>query len=410
MKYKLLVLDVDGTLLNSNNEISKRTKATLLKVQQMGIRIVLATGRPTHGVWPVAEELELSNYGGYVMSYNGGEIREVQTGTILFEKTIDPPIIPSLVKRANKNSFPIFTYGKNKIITTDPDNEHIRDEAMLNNMHVVGVDDFYAAIDFRPHKCVMVSDNLAALSMLENRMSRQLNGVLDLFSSETFFLEIVPQFIDKGNTLAVLLDIINVKPEEVMAIGNGICDIPMLQLAGTGIAMGNAEVAVKRCTDQETLTNDEDGVAVAVENGIIEEIRTTEIPLAELNARAVNTLIGNLGIQYTYASHGRIEATMPVDSRTRQPFGILHGGATLALAETVAGFGSMMLCPPDEIVVGMQVSGNHVSSAHEGDTVRAIGTIIHEGRSSHVWDVNIYTSTDKLVSAVRVVNNVLKKR
>ena len=74
--------------------------------------------------------------------------------------------------------------------------------------------------------------------------------------------------------------------------------------------------------------------------------------------------------QYTYASEDRVEATMPVDERTRQPFGILHGGATLALAETVAGLGSMILAKPDEIVVGMQVSGNHMSSAHEEMCIR----------------------------------------
>ena len=100
---------------------------------------------------------------------------------------------------------------------------------------------------------------------------------------------------------------------------------------------------------------------------------------------------------------------MPVDERTRQPFGILHGGASLALAETVAGLGSMILCKPDEIVVGMQVSGNHISSAHEGDTVRAVATIVHKGRSSHVWNVDVFTSTAKLVSSVRVVNSILKK-
>jgi len=118
----------------------------------------------------------------------------------------------------------------------------------------------------------------------------------------------------------------------------------------------------------------------------------------------------NLGIQFTFASESRIEATMPVDERTRQPFGILHGGASLALAETVAGLGSMILCKPDEISVGMQVSGNHISSAHEGDTVRAVGSILHKGRSSHIWNVDIFTSTDKLVSSVRVVNSILKKR
>ena len=118
--------------------------------------------------------------------------------------------------------------------------------------------------------------------------------------------------------------------------------------------------------------------------------------------------MGNLGIQYTYAAEDRVEATMPVDHRTRQPFGILHGGASLALAETVAGLGSMILCQPDEIVVGMQVSGNHISSAHEGDTVRAVATIVHKGRSSHVWNVDVFTSTNKLVSSIRVVNSVMK--
>ncbi len=143
---------------------------------------------------------------------------------------------------------------------------------------------------------------------------------------------------------------------------------------------------------------------------LIAEIRPTEVPLDQLNMRARHALMGNLGIQYTYASEDRVEATMPVDERTRQPFGILHGGATLALAETVAGLGSMILAKPDEIVVGMQVSGNHMSSAHEGDTVRAVGTIIHKGRSSHVWNVDVFTSTDKLVSSIRVVNSILKKK
>ena len=100
---------------------------------------------------------------------------------------------------------------------------------------------------------------------------------------------------------------------------------------------------------------------------------------------------------------------MPVDHRTRQPFGILHGGAPLALAETVAGLGSMLSIKPEEYAVGMQVSGNHISSAHEGDTVRAVATIVHRGRSSHVWNVDVFTSTNKLVSTVRVVNSILKK-
>lgn len=219
----------------------------------------------------------------------------------------------------------------------------------------------------------------------------------------------MPCGIDKANTLGVLLSYLNIAREEVIAIGDGVCDVNMLQVAGLGIAMGHAQDSVKVCADYVTASNEEDGVAQSVEKLILAEVHAAEIPLDLLNERARHALMGNLGIQYTYASEERIEATMPVDHRTRQPFGILHGGATLALAETVAGLGSMITCQPDEIVVGMQVSGNHISSAHEGDTVRAVATIVHKGRSSHVWNVDVFTSTNKLVSSVRVVNSVLKK-
>ena len=80
MKYKLSVLDVDGTLLNDKKEITPRTHAALLKAQQMGVHVVLASGRPTNGVQPLAEALELNHYGGFILSYNGGQIINAQTG------------------------------------------------------------------------------------------------------------------------------------------------------------------------------------------------------------------------------------------------------------------------------------------------------------------------------------------
>lgn len=410
MKYKLLVLDVDGTLLNDEREISKRTLAALLKVQQMGVRIVLASGRPTYGLMPLAKTLEIGNYGGFVLSYNGCQIIKAQNGEILFERRINPEMLPYLEKKARKNGFAIFTYHDDVIITDSPDNEHIKNEALLNNLRIIREEEFSTAIDFAPCKCMLVSDKEENLIGLEQHWKRRLAGTLDTFRSEPYFLEVVPCGVDKANTLGVLLEHLGVTREEVIAIGDGVCDVTMLQLAGMGIAMGHSQDSVKVCADHVTTSNEEDGVALAVEKIILAEVHATEIPLDLLNERARHALMGNLGIQYTYASEERVEATMPVDYRTRQPFGILHGGATLALAETVAGLGSMIICQPDEIVVGMQVSGNHISSAHEGDTVRAVGTILHKGRSSHVWNVDVFTSTNKLVSSIRVVNSVIKKR
>lgn len=410
MKYKLLVLDVDGTLLNNEKEISKRTLAALLKVQHMGIRIVLASGRPTSGIMPFAKALELGNFGGYILSYNGCQVIKADTGEVMFERRINPEQIPYLEKKSRKNGFSIFTYHDDYILTDNADDLHIRKEAWLNHLKIMEEPEFSIAIDFAPCKCVLVSDDYEALRGLENHWKRRLAGVLDVFPSEPYFLEVVPCGVDKANTLALLMDQLGVKREEVIAIGDGVADVTMLQLAGKSVAMGHAPDSVKICADYVTASNDEDGVAQAVEKLILSEVHASEIPLDLLNAQAKHALMGNLGIQYTYVSPDRIEATMPVDERTRQPFGILHGGATLALAETVAGLGSMVTCQPDEIVVGMQVSGNHVSSAHEGDTVRAVGTIVHRGRSSHVWNVDVFTSTNKLVSSIRVVNSIMKKR
>lgn len=410
MKYKLLVLDVDGTLLNDEREISKRTLAALLKVQQMGVRIVLASGRPTYGLMPLAKTLELGNYGGFVLSYNGCQIIKAQNGEILFERRINPEMLPYLEKKARKNGFAIFTYHDDTLITDSPDNEYIKNEALLNNLKIIREDEFSTAIDFAPCKCMLVSDKEKALIGLEQHWEKRLAGTLDAFRSEPYFLEVVPCGVNKANTLGALLEHLGVTREEVIAVGDGVCDVTMLQLAGMGVAMEHSQDSVKVCADYVTASNEEDGVALAVEKLILAEVRAAEVPLDLLNERARHALMGNLGIQYTYASDERVEATMPVDYRTRQPFGILHGGATLALAETVAGLGSMIICESDEIVVGMQVSGNHISSAHEGDTVRAVATIVHKGRSSHVWNVDVFTSTNKLVSSIRVVNSVIKKR
>lgn len=99
-------------------------------------------------------------------------------------------------------------------------------------------------------------------------------------------------------------------------------------------------------------------------------------------------------------------ATMKVDERNRQPFGFLSGGASLALAETVAGVGSTALCP-GKICVGISVSGEHVKAVAEGDTVTALAHLVSKGRKLHVWDVNITDSAGDLISTVHVTNYVI---
>ena len=410
MKYKLIVLDVDGTMLNSNRELTKRTAQTLRKVQQMGIRVALASGRPTYGVLPLAQAIDLGVYDGYIISYNGAQVMEAKTGQIIFERRIDPQMVPYLEKKAAKMGLTMAYYDGNEVVSTDITNPHIVDEAEMNGMTLRQDDVLSLSMDDWPAEVMLVSDDEEALTSLEQHMQRHLNGVMDTIHSNPYYLEIVGYQVGKSYAMSALVQKMGIGLDEVLAIGDGEADINMIQMAGTGIAMANATEGVRRCADFTTLSNDQDGAALAIEKAIVQEARIADVPIDAMNAQSGSTLMGNLGIQYTFASAERVEATMPVDHRTRQPFGILHGGATLALAETVAGLGSMIACQPDEFVVGMQVSGNHVSSAHEGDTVRAVCTPVHLGRSSHVWNVDVFTSTDKLVSSIRVVNSVMKKR
>ncbi len=410
MKYKLLVLDVDGTILNSERKITQRTVMTLRKVQSIGIKVALASGRPTYGLLPLAKAIDLGTYGGYIISYNGAQVISAQDGEILFARSIDPQMVPYLEKKAAKTGMTMAYYDGDEVVSTDITNPHVVDEAQMNGMKLRQVDQISMVVEDWPSEVMLFSDHEEELDSLENHMQRHLNGVMDTIHSNPYMLEVVGYQVGKSYAMSALMQLLGIGMEEVIAIGDGTADVNMIQMAGTGIAMANAVESVRRCADYITLSNDEDGAAVAIEKAIMAEVQMTEIPIDALNQQSKDTLMGNLGIQYTFASPDRVEATMPVDHRNRQPFGILHGGATLALAETVAGLGSLVACKPDETVVGMQVSGNHVSSAHEGDTVRAVCTPVHLGRSSHVWNVDVFTSTGKLVSSVRVINAVMKKR
>ena len=132
--------------------------------------------------------------------------------------------------------------------------------------------------------------------------------------------------------------------------------------------------------------------------------------LEEFNRQSDHSLIAALGIRFTSLHPERVEAVMPVDHRTCQPFGILHGGASLALAETLAGAGSLLLSDKDEVVVGVEVTGNHLASVPSGTEVHAVATIIHRGRSTHLWNVDIYRNDGHLAATVRVLNAVRKKK
>ncbi|GAM14409.1 PaaI family thioesterase [Mesobacillus selenatarsenatis] len=123
-----------------------------------------------------------------------------------------------------------------------------------------------------------------------------------------------------------------------------------------------------------------------------------------------NTLLGSLGIEITELQKGKVIATMPVDDRTRQPFGLLHGGASVALAETVASVGAFELVDKEnEVVVGLEINANHIRAKKAG-LVTAVGTVLHQGKTTMVWDIKITDEDEKLVCVSRCTIAVIKRR
>ena len=121
-----------------------------------------------------------------------------------------------------------------------------------------------------------------------------------------------------------------------------------------------------------------------------------------------NTLIEALGIEITKVEPGTVTAKMPVDGRTRQPFGLLHGGASVALAETVASVGAYELVDKEtEATVGLEINANHIRPVKEG-FVTAIGTVMHQGKTTMVWDIKITDEQDRLVCVSRCTMAVIK--
>lgn len=261
--FRAIALDLDGTLTNHDKVVTPRTRQALLKAQELGTIIILASGRPTYGIVPVAECLELEKRGGYILSYNGGNIVNAKTGEKLFSQFLPDAVIPILYKYAKEKNHALLGYAGNEIITEMPDDQYVKEESRINKMNIRKVDNLLEALEPHPTKLLMTGDPTDMIKA-EEELVEILGEKMDIFRSAPFFLELVPKGIDKAQSLLRLLSKINLTPADLMAFGDGYNDLSMLKLASVGVAMANAAPEVRADADYVTLSNEEDGVAEAL--------------------------------------------------------------------------------------------------------------------------------------------------
>ena len=261
--YRAIALDLDGTLTNHEKVVTPKTREALLQAAAKGAVIILASGRPTYGIEPVAECLELNKQGGYILSYNGGNIVNAKTGEKLFSQFLPDEVIPELYAYAEENGHALLGYAGNEIITEMPDDQYVKEESRINKMNIRKVDNLFESLEPHPTKLLMTGDPTLMLKA-EEELVEKLGDRMDIFRSAPFFLELVPKGIDKAKSLTRLLTKINLTPADLIAFGDGYNDLSMLKLAGMGVAMENAAPEVRAEADYVTLSNEEDGVAAAL--------------------------------------------------------------------------------------------------------------------------------------------------
>lgn len=266
-KTMVLVLDIDGTLTNSKKEITQRTKNAIIDTMKRGHKVMLASGRPTYGMHRYEKELELKENGGFLLSFNGGRIIDCATGKVIYQKTLPGEVIPVLYEFAVSHDCGLITYQNENIILGTRMDEYIGIESRINGMEVKKVDNFVEYVNFDVNKCLMTAEPERA-EQYEKMLQEKLGDVLSIYRSDPYFIEIMPKNIDKASSLDRMLSSVGLYRENTICCGDGYNDISMLQYAGIGVAMANAQKKVKESADFITKSNDKDGIVVVIDKFI----------------------------------------------------------------------------------------------------------------------------------------------
>lgn len=268
MEIKVLALDLDGTLTNSEKKITDKTRKVLQHAMKDGLRVVLASGRPTIGVLPLAKKLKMEQYGGYVLSFNGGKIIDCTNGEEVYSNSLPKEVLPDVCNIVRKHKVGMLTYQGNTIVTEDETNPYVLIECRINKTEPVKVECLEESLTEPVPKCLIVGEP-ELLAPVKEELEQRFENKLTFYYSEPYFLEVMPLGVEKSASLARLLEILKLKRENLMACGDGLNDLTMLKFAGLGVAMENACQQAKHIADVITASNDEDGVAVAVNKYIL---------------------------------------------------------------------------------------------------------------------------------------------
>ena len=266
---KLVAIDLDGTLLNSQKEISLRNKQALMAAKQAGVKVVICTGRPLAAIGPYLEELGLQEEGDYSITFNGGLVQKNDTGAII-EKTLMPlEAIHELYQLATTLNMPFDVLSDEVVMQLPSAPNHPSIYSSLNKLLTF---ESYKLEELTPNRIynkVVVAIDEAYLNERIKEIPASFYERFEIIKTRNNLLEFMPKGITKAYGISLLAKDLGIRAEEIMTLGDEENDLPMIEYAGLGVAMANAIPLVKEAADVVTDTNEQDGVAKAVEKYIL---------------------------------------------------------------------------------------------------------------------------------------------
>ncbi|KIL37127.1 hydrolase [Cohnella kolymensis] len=263
--YKVVVLDIDDTLLSDSGQISDETKDVIQQIiHRNKITVVLATGRMFVSAQKIAAELGVE---APIIAYQGALVKSQSDGRVLYERVVDPASVKSIIEYAESKHFHLHIYSKD-VLYVKEENDKVRRYSDMHGAPYTVIPDFYELIE-SPVSKMLLFEEPETLDQAIRELLPTLKESCYLTKSKPFFLEILHREVNKGEALRMFLKDQQCSQSEVLAIGDSWNDKELFKAAGFTIAMGNAIEELKEAADYVTSTNNDDGVRKALEKFIL---------------------------------------------------------------------------------------------------------------------------------------------
>lgn len=260
---KIITIDLDGTLFDSNKEISETNKQAIKEAKDLGVKIVIATGRPYLGFQHVIKELELFNTDTYVICFNGGIIYHLLTNEIVYSSTISGKDVKRLYKESLELNINIHAFKENQELIAPKQSECTDVEANINKIDVTYTD-FNLIKDEDKFIKAMLIDPKEIVDGVVPKLDSYWKENFSVVRSADVFLEFLNLEAQKGFALEKLAALLNVDIKDTASFGDNENDLSMIISAGTGVAMQNAVDIVKQNAQMITESNDNSGVGIGI--------------------------------------------------------------------------------------------------------------------------------------------------